>query len=186
MSTPTGWRTSKIISSTPITGRSFEWERVCIEEDFVEYNQTVDGHSMCQIGDYIYIFGGRVRDDFTNKLTKVNVHKLSQMSAEENMPNERAFHSAVSYGRKMIIYGGHNKGILQDYCVFDTTDNVWLPTPDIQGDFPSKREEQTCVLYEMLLVFFGGYYCSPDLEFEYSYNDIQVLDLEHMRWINDI
>ena len=38
----------------------------------------------------------------------------------------------------------------------------------------------------MLLVFFGGYFCTADLEFEYTYNDIQVLDLEHMRWINDI
>ena len=38
----------------------------------------------------------------------------------------------------------------------------------------------------MLLVFFGGYFCTADLEFEYTYNDIQVLDLEHMRWISDI
>jgi hypothetical protein len=36
---------------------------------------------MCQIGEYIYIFGGRVREDFTNKLTKVNIHKLSQMQS---------------------------------------------------------------------------------------------------------
>ena len=139
MSTPTGWRTSKIISTTHITCRSFEWEKVTIEEDFTEYDQTLDGHSMCQIGEFIYVFGGRTRDDFTNKLTKVNIHKLSQMQAEENMPNERAFHCAVSYGRKMIVYGGHNKTILQDYDTFDTTDNVWLPTPEIQGDFPSKR-----------------------------------------------
>lgn len=94
---------------------------------------------MCQIGEFIYIFGGRIRDDFTNKLTKVNIHKLNHMQAEENMPTERAFHCAVSYGRKMLVYGGHNKTILQEYCVFDTTDNVWMPSPEIQGQFPSKR-----------------------------------------------
>lgn len=36
----------------------------------------------------------------------------------------------------------------------------------------------------MLLVLFGGYYCSPDFEFEKNYNDIQVLDIEEMRWID--
>lgn len=36
----------------------------------------------------------------------------------------------------------------------------------------------------MLLVFFGGYYCSPDFEFEKNFNDIQVLDIEEMRWID--
>lgn len=138
---------------------------------------------MCQIGEFIYIFGGRIREDFTNKLTKVNIHKLDHMQAEENMPVERAFHCAAQYGRKMVVYGGHNKNIVEDYSVFDTTDNVWMPIPEIQGKFPSKREKQSCVLYEMLLVFFGGYYCSPDFEFEKTYNDINVLDLEHMMWI---
>lgn len=102
------------------------------------------------------------------------------------MPTERAFHCAASYGRKMLVYGGHNKSILQDYCAFDTTDNVWLPAPEIQNTYPAKREKQSCVLYEMLLVLFGGYFCSSDLEFEYTYNEIQVLDVEHMCWINDI
>ena len=53
------------------------------------------------------------------------------MVSEENLPNERAFHGAGAYGRKMIIYGGHNKSILQDYCVFDTNDNVWMPAPNM-------------------------------------------------------
>ena len=58
---------------------------------------------MCQIGEFIYIFGGRIREDFTNKLTKVNIHKLDHMQAEENMPVERAFHCAAQYGRKMVV-----------------------------------------------------------------------------------
>lgn len=78
------------------------------------------------------------------------------------MPDERAFHCAAAYGNKMIIFGGHNKAILQDYNVFNTTERVWLPSPFLKGKFPSKREKQTSVLYQTLLVFFGGYYCSPD------------------------
>ena len=51
MSTPTGWRTSKLIqTSSPLTCRSFEWEKVAVEEGFNEYNQSLDGHSMCIIG----------------------------------------------------------------------------------------------------------------------------------------
>lgn len=38
----------------------------------------------------------------------------------------------------------------------------------------------------MLMVFFGGYYCSPDFEYEVCYNHISVLDIEHMRWIDQI
>jgi hypothetical protein len=35
--------------------RSFEWERIKVEE----YKNTLHGHTMCQIGEYIYIYGGQ-------------------------------------------------------------------------------------------------------------------------------
>jgi len=38
------------------------------------------------------------------------------------------------------------------------------------------------VLFKKLLVFFGGYYCSPDIELETFFNDIEVLDIENMEW----
>ena len=38
----------------------------------------------------------------------------------------------------------------------------------------------------MMLVFFGGYNCTPDFEYEIYYNEITALNIEHMRWINDI
>ena len=38
----------------------------------------------------------------------------------------------------------------------------------------------------MLMVFFGGYICSHDLEYEACYNSISVLDIENMRWIEQI
>lgn len=107
------------------------------------------------------------------------------MHIEDFMPDERAFHCAAAYGNKMIIFGGHNKAILQDYHAFNTTERTWLPSPMLKGKSPSKREKQTCVLYQTLLVFFGGYYCSPDFQFEHTYNDIQVLDIEEMKWIDE-
>jgi len=41
-----------------INCRSFEWERIQVEGNSCEYKHTLDGHSMCQVGEYIYIFGG--------------------------------------------------------------------------------------------------------------------------------
>jgi hypothetical protein len=35
-----------------------------------------------------------------------------------------------------------------------------------------------------LLVFFWGYYCHPELECESSFNDIQVLDIAEMIWVD--
>jgi hypothetical protein len=51
------------------------------------------------------------------------------MQAEEILPNERAFHCAAVYGNKMIIFGGHNKNILQDYHTFNITERAWAPAP---------------------------------------------------------
>ena len=79
------------------------------------------------------------------------------------MPIERAFHHAVPYGNKMILYGGHNTQILQDYSVFNTITSSWEIAPEIKGQYLEKCENNTCVLYENYLVFFGGYYCTPDL-----------------------
>jgi hypothetical protein len=38
----------------------------------------------------------------------------------------------------------------------------------------------------MLLVFFGGYFCSPDYEYEECYKEISVLDIENMKWNDQI
>lgn len=51
------------------------------------------------------------------------------MQGEEILPNQRAFHYSAVYGNKLIVFGGHNKIILQDYQAFNTADRTWLPAP---------------------------------------------------------
>jgi hypothetical protein len=92
----------------------------------------------------------------------------------------------VTYGNKIIIYGGHNKTVVQDYYSFNVSEEKWNAAPLISGKELEKKEKQSCVIYEMLLVFFGGYYCSPDFEYEAYYNAISVLDIENMKWIDQI
>ena len=41
-------------------------------------------------------------------------------------------------------------------------------------------------MFDRLMVFFGGYYCSPDFEYEAYYKDISVLDFEQMKWVDPI
>lgn len=61
-----------------------------------------------------------------------------------------------------------------------------MAVPHISGKYPEKKEKQSCVIYEMLMVFFGGYFFSPDFEYEAYYNTISVLDIENMKWIDQI
>ena len=92
----------------------------------------------------------------------------------------------VTYGNKIIVFGGLCNSILQNYYSFNVSDLKWMAVPHISGQYPEKVEKQSCVLFNMLMVFFGGYYCSPDFEYEACYNQISVLDIENMRWVDHI
>jgi len=82
-----------------------------------------------------------------------------------------------------LIYGGFNKDYLTDYYSFNTLNNKWLRA-DIDGEGPCPRERASLVPYiEDKLVLFGGYYCSPDMEVENYFNDLYVLNLSLMEWI---
>jgi hypothetical protein len=57
--TPTKWRSYKYSSnSKEFSCKSFEWAAVTRTFD-LPYKR-VEGHTMCSIGDYIYIFGGKL------------------------------------------------------------------------------------------------------------------------------
>jgi len=55
------------------------------------------------------------------------------------MPPVRAFHSTATYGNKMIIFGGINNTILEDYYAFNTAEGTWMTPPTITGQFPAKK-----------------------------------------------
>jgi len=62
------------------------------------------------------------------------------------------------YGNKILVYGGNNQDILDDYNVFNVSDNRWQNPQKIPKSKVNKWERHSCVLYESLLVFFGGCY----------------------------
>lgn len=69
------------------------------------------GHSMNSIGNYVYILGGKDRDSFTNNLyiIEFNPFKLKMIEIiDNNGPWTIGFHKTISYGEKLIVFGGHN------------------------------------------------------------------------------
>jgi len=47
---------------------------------------------------------------------------LTSARYEEALPEGRAFHNMVNYGNKLIIFGGHNTAILQNYYSFNVSE----------------------------------------------------------------
>lgn len=70
--------------------------------------ERVEGHSICCVGEYIYIFGGKSRSEYVNTLIKINASfdKLEYLDAG---PDGRASHQMKVYGNKILVYGGNNQ-----------------------------------------------------------------------------
>jgi N-acetylneuraminic acid mutarotase len=138
------------------------------------------------ICDKVYIFGGLANGRFTNSLytydPKAGMFELVEYMSGD-VPDPRAFHNAMVFGTKILIYGGFNQEYLTDYYSFNTLNNTWTEA-EIDGECPGSRERATLAPYvEDKVVLFGGYYCSPDMEVEEYLNDLYVLNLSLMEWI---
>lgn len=102
------------------------------------------------------------------------------------MPDGRAYHIMKSYGNKILAYGGHNQDVLDDFNVFNVSSGKWTRSHPLPKTNRTKNEKQSCVLYESLLVFFGGFCNKQDGEQEELTNAIEVLDIETMQWVESI
>lgn len=87
-------------------------------------------------------------------MLKIN-SSFDQLSVLEAVPDGRASHHMKVYGNKILVYGGNNQSVLDDYIAFNVSDNRWL-TPQKIPKSLHKWERHSCVLYESLLIFFGG------------------------------
>ena len=72
---------------------------------------------------------------------------------------------------------------MTDFYTFNTVDNNWKRA-ELDGEKPPPRERATLATHlEDKMVFFGGYYCSPDMEVESYSNDVFVLNIALMEWV---
>ncbi|KAM3130722.1 hypothetical protein pb186bvf_017136 [Paramecium bursaria] len=145
------------------------------------------GHTMTSIGNCFYIFGGMLNMVHTNDIYKLTFQEHSLNKVEEPQgvpPTERSFHNAIAYGTKILFFGGLNsKQVLKDQNTFLTSSNAWYYAQN-DGQL-SARERASMTFYdqEESLIYFGGYYCSHDLEQEIIYNDTFFMNIQTMKWI---
>jgi hypothetical protein len=92
-----------------------------------EFRDCIFGHSISNVGDDLFIFGGKRRGAFTSDLIRTKASDLARVEIERIAITPRAFHSTLAYGNKLIIYGGCSQvDILSDYHVFVTQTNQWI------------------------------------------------------------
>ena len=154
-----------------------------------EHEELLDveltGHTMNALGNKVYILGGKDRDSYTNNIyiVEFNPFRLSLVEVvDNNGPSSIAFHKTITYGEKLIVYGGHNNVRVSDsYHTYSTLNKIWT-TYKIEN--PLVREMYSAVYkkFTSRIYIFGGFYCHPDSEGEFHYNDLHVLYLNLMRF----
>ncbi|KAF8237175.1 galactose oxidase [Tricholoma matsutake] len=109
------------------------------------------GASTIVVGSKMYLFGGRlvterkmVSDLYEFDLETFNWEKIS-ISAEDDVPRARYFHSADTWDNQLIIFGGMSNQpdsvnpdelcVLNDVRFFDLATRHWLP--DVQSSVPA-------------------------------------------------
>jgi hypothetical protein len=158
-----------------------------IKVNVFEHEEILDveltGHSMNGLGNKVYILGGKDRDSYTNNIFVIefNPFRLKLIEVvDNNGPTSIAFHKTISYGEKLIVYGGHNNVRVSDsYHTYSTLNKIWT-TFKIMN--PLVREMYSAVYKKLSsrIYIFGGFYCHPDSEGEFHFNDIHVLYLNLM------
>ena len=70
---------------------------------------------------------------------KIN-SKFDKLEYLEAVPDGRASHHMKVYGNKLLVYGGNNKEILNDYIAFNVSDQRWLTPKNV----PKSKATNKC------------------------------------------
>lgn len=152
-------------------------------------------HSMCYMrlrpspllpeADVLVVFGGlgdqnqRFNDTW---IFDVSTRVWREVCVAGAVPGVRSHHVAVSYGAKLVVYGGCNPHPLEDLFLLQLDDGnpcVWI-RPISQGQLPSDagrgRLASRGVVWRHWLVVFGGY------DGRQRFSDVHALDFRTMQW----
>lgn len=97
------------------------------------------------------------------------------------VPVGRAEHTAITFGNKMIVFGGYDgKRKLNDIYVFDFVTQMWSRPANAEHNAPSRRCKHSAVLYKKRMYITGGFqYKEGD---NYALTDMHALDLDTYVW----
>ncbi|KAI0673369.1 hypothetical protein C8Q78DRAFT_1016922 [Trametes maxima] len=140
---------------------SREWTRVAV------YGPSPVGrygHAVTMVGSKFYVFGGQVDGEFLNDLWSFDLNSLRSKATWELVepiegsprPPKRTSHICVTYGEKIILFGGTDcQYHYNDTWAFDTTTNTWSELNCI-GFIPSPREGHSAAMVDDVVYVFGG------------------------------
>jgi len=140
-----------------------------------------DFHTATPIGNKLYVFGGRMdaagaeysgesfysndvcefdfeKNEWTNVTEEADRGNNADYSYADKYPIGRRSHSAVPYGKKVLIFGGYNEELelhFDDLLEFDTETYKW-EFKQVRGKAPSKRRRHCCCIINSRMFLFGG------------------------------
>ena len=160
------------------------WSTIELEE---QPNFRLSGHSCSHIGQSQFIFGGkRVGGSFRNTMFEIDISKFTCRPIEEEEtfpPDFRAFHGAGVYGTKIIIYGGLNESqILTNYHTFNIFTRKWTHAKTFNTPSPREHFSFSIDMSNHHAFLFGGYYCTPECDAEFNYDEQYRLNLKDLEW----
>lgn len=121
------------------------------------------GHSICNIGVKIYVFGGQVDDLFFDDMWMFDLNNLrppntrwERIEPATTPPPPRTNHTVVTYKDKMYLFGGANGDLwYSDTWCFDPADNSWTQL-DCTGYVPAPCQGHAATIVDDVMYVFGG------------------------------
>jgi hypothetical protein len=113
------------------------------------------GFSLTLFEQKCYLFGGFAAKTPTNELMIYDAGTGQSMAIKGTIawPTPRVWHSACSYGRYIVVYGGiAGQAVFDDLWVFDCRDQKWT---EINADLPP-RFGHTAMIVGHTMVVIGG------------------------------
>jgi N-acetylneuraminic acid mutarotase len=120
------------------------------------------GHAVTMVGSRFFVFGGQVDGEFLNDLWAFDLNSLRTKATWEHYdtssekPAPRTGHVMVTYGDKIILFGGTDGNYhYNDTWMFDTATRRWTELECI-GYIPSPREGHAAAMVDDVIYVFGG------------------------------
>ncbi|XP_071963055.1 kelch domain-containing protein 3-like isoform X2 [Antedon mediterranea] len=167
---------------------TFKW---CLPKPSGDIPPARDGHSVCLIKNKMYVFGGYEDESqcFSNSVHKLNIDKMrwKKLECKGRPAHWRDFHSAVTIGQYMYIFGGRSdlngpvftnmEFYSNELAVFDTKNKTWTQ-PAISRNRPIGRRSHSAFVYKDNMYIFGGYNRVTNQHFD----TIHKFDTKAMEW----
>lgn len=129
-------------------------------------------HSMVNIGEVLYIYGGQTNDGILDDIWSYSsTSNWTSILTSGDSPGARYGHAYDSQGDEMVIWGGLSiSGYLNDLYIFNSLNSNWKLIKPV-GDAPSPRIG-ACVIMQLPKIYIYGGSTASDI-----LNDFWVFDI---------